>query len=593
MVRRLDFIMTGVLVLLTASCTGVKFNSPSDAANTGKGCAGQSCANSEVYSWYEGGFGICSKPCGGGSQSEIVECHRVSDNVTVPDSNCTLTKPPGVRICNMQMCTSTYTWNWGNYGTCSKTCDSGVETRAVVCQDQNGNAVADSNCAPPKPATTISCNTDPCTGGTSYTWSVTAGLCSVQCGGGTATDTVVCKKSDGTVAADSFCSQTTKPPTTRTCNTNPCTTTYTYAWEAGAYGACSVTCGDGVQVRSVACKRSDGTYVNEIYCDAASKPATTGTCHPMDCPGGGHQVTQTATVTPASNTVDVVLIVDDSSSMANDQAKLASRLIQFVNDLDTLNIDYQICLTTTDIGYYKGAPIKWQGTNSVVLNKNTPNKNTVFQNTVAALGAQWSSDEQGIKATYEMIRDFGPNSGTANSGCFRAKSTLTVIEISDEDERSVGGNQSLSTAQYQPLTFENYPDNLVTLVHQTFDTAGFVKPFFWNSIIVKPGDTACEAQEDAEGSPSFPGVLLAQLSTKTGGQIASICDADYANNMTLIKDKLVNSMPGLDLQCTPLDNPAVSFQPPFATTATLTGATLKFTPALPENEQVTATYTCP
>jgi hypothetical protein len=192
-----------------------------------------------------------------------------------------------------------------------------------------------------------------------------------------------------------------------------------------------------------------------------------------------------------------------------------------------------------------------------------------------------------------MLSNFGPNSGAANAGCFRPKSTLTVIEISDEDERSVGGNQSESPAQYQALTPQNMPDTLIQLVHSMFDSTGFVKPFIWNSIIVKPGDTACEAQEDAEGSPSFPGVLLAQVANKTGGAVASICDADYANNMTLIKNKIVNSMPGLQLQCVPIDNPLVTFNPPFTTSVTRTGDQLKFTPALPENEQVTVKYTCP
>lgn len=572
------------LAALTGSCTDVAFQSQS--GNVGdKGCEGGNCP-AGAYSWFESGFGLCSKPCGGGTQTETVECRRNSDNVTVPDSNCPPPKPVAAKNCNMQACTGTYAWNWTDYGACSKTCGGGVKTRTVVCQNQSGQTVADSNCPTPKPAVSIACNTDPCTGGDSYTWQVTAGTCSKQCGGGTATDTVVCKKNDGTTVADSFCSATTKPPTTRTCNTDPCPVTYTYTWEAGAYSACSKDCGDGVQTRSVACKRNDGQYVSISYCDANTKPAGQQACHLKDCPTG-HAVTQTAYVTPAANSVDVILVVDDSSSMKEDQAKLAARMNGLLTDLDALNIDYQVCVTTTDVGYYKGSPVKWVGLNSFVMNKNSANRSKVFVDTINSLGAEWSSDEQGIKSTYYMIRDF------RGSGCLRPQSTLTVIEISDEDERSVGGNKALSSVQYQPLTAENQPDNLISLVHSTFDSSGFVKPFIWNSIIVKPGDKACENYQDAQTSPSFPGVVLASLSNKTNGAIGSICDSDYSQNLKYIKDRVVNSMPGLKLQCVPIDNPVVTFDKPVSTTISRSGNELKFTPALPEGVMVTAKYTCP
>lgn len=592
-------VLLTTMVVMTGSCSDVAFRSnPNDEGGGKEGCSGASCPpGTSGYSWYQGAFGMCSKPCGGGEQTTTVECRRNSDNVAVADSFCTGTRPPAVRACNLNSCNGSYDWNIGDYGQCSKTCGGGAKTRNVVCQDRNGGTVSDSNCPQPKPVTSDVCGTDACVGTTSYKWDVTAGVCSKQCGGGTATDTVVCKSSDGSIVADSFCASTTKPPTTRTCGTDQCPTGgYTYAWDPQAWTACSKNCGDGTKTRAVPCKRSpDGVYVDGAYCAGTTKPVEQMACHDKDCPAGGTPVVQTATVTPAQNLLDVVLIVDDSSSMANDQAKLASRLIQFVSDLDSLNIDYQICLTTTDIrdnGGYKGRPIKWTS-GSHILNKATGNKNQVFIDTVNSLGAQWSSDEQGIKATYMMIRDFGPKSGANNSGCFRDKATLTVIEISDEDERSVGGNQSLSPAQYQPLTAENMPDTLISFVHSTFDSAGFTKPFIWNSIIVRPGDNACEAKEDAEGSPSFPGVLLASLATKTNGQIASICDDDYARNMSLIKDRVVNSMPGIQLQCVPLDNPQITFNPAFTTNVTRTGDQLKFNPALPENTQVTLRYTCP
>jgi hypothetical protein len=63
--------------------------------------------------------------------------------------------------------------------------------------------------------------------------------------------------------------------------------------------------------------------------------------------------------------------------------------------------------------------------------------------------------------------------------------------------------------------------------------------------------------------------------------------------MTLIKNRIVNSMPGLTMQCTPTGTAVVTFNPAFTTTVTQTGNELKFSPALPENTVVTAKYTCP
>lgn len=571
------------LMFTSQSCSKVGFDGKHVNA-TAAGCQGSSCPPGTGYNWYQGGFNICSKPCGGGSQTQVVEC-RDAQNVVVADSSCPEPKPAATRSCNVQACAGTYTWNVGVYGMCSKTCGGGNQSRPVLCQDQGGTTIADSNCPPPKPNTDQSCNTQICPA-PSYTWQTTPGICSVQCGGGMQTDTVVCKKNDGTTVADSFCDAGSKPPTTHSCNPQACPHTYTYSWEPQPWTACSKTCGGGIQTRAVACKRDDAVYVSDTYCNAATKPPTQQACNAQTCPTS-HQVTQSLFVTPALNSVDVIMIVDDSSSMKEDQTKLAQRMNNLVSDLDALKIDYQVCVTTTDTSYYKGSPIKWVGLGNVIMNKNSPNKNQVFLDTINSLGAEWSSDERGIYAVNLMLKDFSA------SGCMRADSTLATIMISDEDERSVGGNAALSSVQYKPLEAMDYPDNLIANIHAKFDTGAFIKPFLWNSIIVKPGDSACEAIQDAQSSPAFPGTKYAELTGKTGGHLGSICDTDYTSSLAFIKDRVVNSMPGMTLQCTPIGTPAVTFDKPVSTTVTLTGNQLKFSPVIPEGVTITAVYNCP
>lgn len=585
MIRALRVFCILTLLAVTSSCSDIAFRARAKGTGASQSdCRGDACPRG-IYTWFEGGFGMCSKPCGGGSQTQTVECRRSSDNVAVEESFCSSTRPQSVRTCNVQTCSGPYAWNLGAFGECSKTCGSGVRSRSVLCQDQNGASADEANCPQPKPATSETCNTDPCTT-VSYSWHVTAGPCSRECGGGTATDTVVCKKNDGTTVADSFCSSSTKPPTTRNCNVQSCPApNYSYQWEAGAWSTCSRECGDGLQTRSVTCRRNDGAFVDGSLCSASSRPATEQACRLADC-SATRSVTQNAYVTPASNSVDVILIIDDSASMKEDQTKLATRMAGLLSDLDAANIDYQVCLTTTDIAYYRGSPIKWKGPETFIMNKNTPNKNAVFIQTIDSLGAEWSSDEQGIKAMYMMIRDFRA------SGCLRPQAALTTILVSDENERSVGGNQSWSQSQYQPLTSENQPDTLINFVRSTFNTSSFTKPFIWNSIIVKPGDTACEQTQDAQ-SPSFFGTLYADLSARTNGHIGSICDSDYAQNLRYIRERTVNNMPGLTMECTPTDVPVVTFDQTVNTTISVEGNQIRFSPAIPENVRITARYTCP
>ncbi len=49
------------------------------------------------------------------------------------------------------------------------------------------------------------------------------------------------------------------------------------------------------------------------------------------------------------NTVDILMVVDNSCSMAEEQDKLAANFPAFIEVFDGVDVDWQIAVTTTDI----------------------------------------------------------------------------------------------------------------------------------------------------------------------------------------------------------------------------------------------------
>lgn len=264
--------------------------------------------------------------------------------------------------------------------------------------------------------------------------------------------------------------------------------------------------------------------------------------------------------------VDFLIVYDDSNSMLPDLQKLAAGLGTFTNSLESSSIDWQMCMTTTSSLTVNGTPTwgtsyNWigysptAGTPAHLLKKGTANLDSIFVNTVNSLtiGAPGSGDERAIKAAYEHFKS-GALLNSSGNNCYRPGAAVSVIIVSNEDERSVGGDQSKlkptdATASYQPLEAEDLPVNLIAQAQSSF---GADVRFTFNSIIVKNEDATCEVSEDASStSPSHPGAIYTQASNMTEGGIGSICDSNFANSLNTFKDKIVNSMSHLTLQCEP------------------------------------------
>ncbi|KAL1422404.1 hypothetical protein MTO96_022274 [Rhipicephalus appendiculatus] len=180
--------------------------------------------------------------------------------------------------------------------TCSKSCGTGIKQAVVSCViSATGAPVPEEYCSslprprtPPSAPQPLPCNTQPCpadrgrsgAGGDmdgSPRWQVTSdwSACSVTCGEGLQRRTVVCVGLRGGALRDSACKQSgEKPPSVKPCKSRPCA-----VWQAGPWGKCSSECGKGMRKREVSC----GPGLKESACKASEKPVTEQVCEMPPC----------------------------------------------------------------------------------------------------------------------------------------------------------------------------------------------------------------------------------------------------------------------------------------------------------------------
>lgn len=126
--------------------------------------------------------------------------------------------------------------------------------------------------------------------------------------------------------------------------------------------------------------------------------------------------------------VDILIIVDDSASMEEEQVILGNSFPILLDTLVTNAVDFRIGVTTTDMdptgpqGALIGSP--------AILTNSTPNLEDAFE-AIVKPGTNGSAWEQGLAASMAALETSGPNPTFR-----RADAALTVIYLSDEVDQS-------------------------------------------------------------------------------------------------------------------------------------------------------------
>ncbi|XP_023715341.1 A disintegrin and metalloproteinase with thrombospondin motifs 3 isoform X2 [Cryptotermes secundus] len=156
------------------------------------------------YAWQVGGWGPCSKSCGGGRRFKTVACRDTDTGRLVPRRHCSLVAKPPARMerCNLISCD--FMWVSADWEQCTSTCGSrGMQEREVFCVHNH----TDNNEPPWKHMV------DP-----------------------------------------KRCRVGVKPETTRPCNRVPCPA----HWISGNWSQCSASCGHGLETREFRCPAPRG-----------------------------------------------------------------------------------------------------------------------------------------------------------------------------------------------------------------------------------------------------------------------------------------------------------------------------------------------
>ncbi|XP_013409605.1 A disintegrin and metalloproteinase with thrombospondin motifs 6 [Lingula anatina] len=245
-----------IMVLLQESNQGIhyEYNVPVKPSNVSEA----------EFVWEYSPWSECSVSCAKGVSKSKAVCLRKGDKTKVDNRFCPRYLKPNdkLKYCNEAPCKPG--WVIGDWSDCSRTCGGGQKTRVVQCMQKvdqiEEKNLEDSWCTKRRPIAQMSCNEDKCPPvWVADEWSE----CTPKCGPGIRTRKVYCTSSDGRTRLNvTSCDRAQRPPFRMRCNLGRCPPP---SWVTGEWGECSAECGKGQQRRTVVCKTYTGRSSDKCH----------------------------------------------------------------------------------------------------------------------------------------------------------------------------------------------------------------------------------------------------------------------------------------------------------------------------------------
>jgi hypothetical protein len=222
----------------------------------------------------------------------------------------------------------------------------------------------------------------------------------------------------------------------------------------------------------------------------------------------GTPVTETFEV-PQETAVDVLFVVDNSGSMADDQQLLADNFGLFIAEAAAAqDAHFHIGVTTTDVIGGTGGPLV-----NGFLTQSTFNLDDRFAEQ-ALVGVEGSPIELGLEAMRLAIDDFARST---NAGFLRSDAALSVVIVSDEDDN--GGDPAVE--QFAPGALR--PVDIYVEALRALKGGNIANTPVLVSVVVNPGlSPRYEAL-----SAAFQGVVLDIASPTWGEQLSDVGAATF------------------------------------------------------------------
>ncbi|MDC0708345.1 VWA domain-containing protein [Stigmatella sp. ncwal1] len=225
--------------------------------------------------------------------------------------------------------------------------------------------------------------------------------------------------------------------------------------------------------------------------------------------------------------VDILWVVDDSGSMANQRETLTLNFSRFLEELLRLQVRFQIGVISTnfaDRGVLRGT--------TKIITGETPDPRQVFlQNTTFPTSSR-ARLEQGLRMMELALTE--PHRSGANAGFLRPNAALAVIAVTDEDDGSYG----------DPAYYARFLRSLKGPGNENLSSLSIIGG-------TTPDGCFPPGEEIYFGGRADPSFRYSAVATRTGGIIGSICDASFESTLVKIASALNSLRRAFPLSLTP------------------------------------------
>lgn len=152
---------------------------------------------------------------------------------------------------------------------------------------------------------------------------------------------------------------------------------------------------------------------------------TTGGSNPVDVTENFIQKTE------VSSKLDIMWVIDNSGSMADEQEALVRNFSAFIHEFINKNIDFKMAITTTDGTATKKGLMVPNSDVALTSAKAASDPTTFFNNfaSMITVGTRGSGNEKGLEGTEGFLNRYG-------STFLRPDAYLAVVIVSDEEDQS-------------------------------------------------------------------------------------------------------------------------------------------------------------